>query len=129
MCQTLKGDSGWSAVTVMSFSSPTIIYNPVHSAARQQSNFMHEMAHLIEEHEPSGFDWSKGLPCRSYDRAQEDEAAWLGGCLQIPRKAMLRAVSRGMDNETIARHYTASTQMVQFRRNVTGVDQQLKNRW
>ncbi|PSQ69141.1 MAG: hypothetical protein BRD29_02285 [Bacteroidetes bacterium QH_2_67_10] len=55
------------------------------------------------------------LRVSSYDRAQEDEAAWLGGCLQIPRTAMLRAVSRGMDNETIARHYTASTQMVQFR--------------
>lgn len=129
MVETLASrDSGWSAATILECERPLILYNPCHSEARQESDLMHELSHLIEGHEPSGFDTLGGrLLSRSYDEEQEDEAAWLGGCLQLPRPAIFRAAKRGWSNEEIAERYTASVQMVRYRRNVTGVDKQLRH--
>jgi len=49
----------------------------------------------------------------------------LGGCLQIPRPALLWALRRQMTTPEIADHYGASEKMVRYRRNVTGVDAQM----
>ena len=129
--QLVETDSeSWSAITLPIEESWLVISNPVHSAARQESNLMHELAHLICEHRPGRLHQIEGIPfpVREYDDNQEEEAAWLGGCLQIPRTAMLRSVERGMSNEQIAEHFGASLQLVRYRRNVTGVDVQLRRR-
>jgi len=63
---------------------------------------------------------------RSFNPKDEEEAAWLGGVLQIPRVALLQLVRRGYSNEALATHFRASDDMVRFRRNVTGIDAQLR---
>lgn len=63
-----------------------------------------------------------------FDAAQEAEAAYLGGCLQIPREGLLWALRRHMSTAEIARHFGASELMVRYRRNVTGVDRQVARR-
>lgn len=41
----------WSAITI-STRPPLIVYNPAHSEGRQNSDLMHEIAHLLMEHVP-----------------------------------------------------------------------------
>jgi len=52
---------------------------------------MHELAHLIIGHEPARVVVSPDmiLAVRTYDQGQEEEAAWLSGCLLLPRPALL----------------------------------------
>lgn len=119
----------WSAMTVGFDGCSIIISNPKNSKARQESDIMHEMAHIICKHDPISFQFLPGFPFpfREYRKDDEQEAEWLGACLQIPRDGMLWAVRTGVyTNEEISAHFVASLEMVQFRRNKTGVDKQLQ---
>lgn len=66
-----------------------------------------------------GFDPKTGLPQRR--DIDEDEATYLGGCLQIPRRGLLWAVQQKMVLPRIATHFGASEEMVCFRSNMTGI--------
>lgn len=127
MIGRLAGESdSWSAVTVPTPSGVFVVHNTVHSARRQESDLMHELAHLLCEHRPGEVVKLDGiaLPLRTYDKDQEDEASWLGGCLQLPRPALLWAIGEGLARDEIARHFVASAAQVEFRRRITGVDVQ-----
>ncbi len=80
---------------------------------------MHELAHVLLKHAMVHFDPETGLPKRR--QSDEDEATYLGGCFQIPRRGLLWAVQRKMILPQIAAHFGASEEMVKFRSNVTGV--------
>lgn len=121
ICQLLEVDeSGWSAVTVHGKGQRVIIHNPTHSAGRQESNLVHEMSHLIRDHQPTKLITIPGSPfvLRTYDHEQEQEADWLAGCLKLPREALLWAVRRGMGDASIADHFRASFRLVQYRRHI-----------
>jgi len=117
----------WSAITIVGSDNVLIVYNSSHADTRQESDLMHELAHLICEHKPARIEPPGRFPwaLRTFDLVQEREAEWLGGCLQIPRDAILFLVRRGYDNEAIAAQFAASEDMVRFRRNMTGVDKQI----
>lgn len=121
-------DSGWSGVTLYARGKPWIIHNTSHSPARQESDLTHEVAHIVCKHQPDRLIAIEGTSfvLRTYNDEQEQEANWLAGCLKLPRTALLWAVKRGMDNELIAQYFHASLQLVQYRRNVTGIDSQLR---
>lgn len=88
---------------------------------------MHELSHIICEHKISDKVKKTGLAgfLRNLDPEQEDEAEWLGSCLQLPRPALLYSLKKGMTVKEIAEHYNCSTEMVQYRINITGVRKQL----
>jgi Zn-dependent peptidase ImmA (M78 family) len=70
-----------------------IIYHVNASQARQQSNMMHELAHIICKHEiiiPDGHI----LPgyMRYFDKFQEAEAAYLGGCFQLSQPYLILSI-------------------------------------
>jgi hypothetical protein len=91
---------------------------------------MHELAHILCNHQPAQLvklDYFP-IPIRSYDPVQEEEASWLGGCLQLPRDALLWAIRRGMNNPMIVEHFGASMDLVRYRRQITGVDFQVSRR-
>lgn len=121
----LREDSGWSAVTLPAVEPVIVIYNPSHSLPRQESDLMHEMAHLLCNHECGSVTLIGSLPCRTFDPSQEEEAAWLGACLQIPREGLLWCLRNGWDTAAIAEHLGASLKQAQHRRNRTGVDSQI----
>ncbi|HMM40983.1 MAG TPA: ImmA/IrrE family metallo-endopeptidase, partial [Thermomicrobiales bacterium] len=126
--QLLMIDSwGWSAVTVPVGDWSLIICNTSHPPDRFESDVMHELSHLLCGHKAARIVDIDGLPfpLREFNSDQEDEAIWHAGCLQIPRPALLWALRRGMDNESIADHFGASEHLVRYRRNVTGVDRQI----
>lgn len=123
-------NSSWSAITIKNHSGEfIIIYNPTHSKRRNESNLMHEMAHIICEHEmerimrTENFPW----PLRDYNKSQEEEAEWLGGCLQLPRKGLVWGKSKGMNIENLADYFCASLDMVKYRLNITGIERQFSS--
>ena len=119
--------SSWSAITIMVDGHTIIISNSRHSRPRHESDVMHELSHVILGHEPALFGsvpWFP-FPLREYRKEDEEESEWLGGCLQVPRSGLLWALKSGMSELEIARHFGASTDMIRYRRNVTGVDKQL----
>jgi hypothetical protein len=126
-----NGKEHWSAATIpLSDSKSIIIHNPEHSSQRQQSNLMHELAHVIREHKVDPEITETGLAglLRHHNQEQEDEAVWFGGCLQLPREALIWALKKKMTNTDIAEYYNASEEMVRYRINITGVKKQL-NGW
>ena len=121
-----SGSEHWSAITFYDCNArPFIIHNPNHAPPRQESDLMHESAHILCEHPPAQIVSLGGFALRTYNSAHEDEASWLGGCLQIPREGLLWAIKRRMSDEELARHFGASLEMARFRRRTTGVDNQL----
>ncbi|MEG5033540.1 ImmA/IrrE family metallo-endopeptidase [Microcoleus sp. AT3-D2] len=116
----LCDSDNWSAGIIRKKNPLCIVHNSRHAPTRQESNLMHEFAHVILKHKMVGFDPKTGLPQR---RPQdEDEAVYLGGCLQIPRRGLLWAVQKKMTVAQIALHFNASEEMVNFRINVSGID-------
>lgn len=122
------GSDGWSAATLVHSRCTVIIQNPTHSQFRQESDLMHELAHILCGHAPSRLVQLNGLPAvlREFDPEKEEEAVWLGGCLQLPRSALIWALRRGMEHNSIVDFYKASSDLVKYRRQVTGVDNQLR---
>lgn len=122
------GSTHWSAATIPIIDGKYIIvHNPTHSPARQQSNLMHELAHILCGHRISENTKSTGLSgfLRNLDITQEDEAEWLGSCLQLPRPALIYSLKKKMTLEKIAEYYNCSIEMVNYRINITGVKRQL----
>lgn len=121
--------SGWSALTmVRAIGDRIIIHNHLHAPARQQSNIMHELAHIICEHQlpPAQTDIALPFYMREYDPVQEEEANILGSALIVSREGLLWALKKKMSHKDIADYYTASEEMVRFRINSTGVMRQLR---
>ena len=115
----LRNSNNWSAGIICK--NPLwIVHNSRHAATRQESNLMHEFAHVILKHEMVGYDPHTRLPQRR--QQEEDEAVYLGGCLQIPRRGLLWTVQKKMTLSQIALHFNASKKMVLFRSNVNGIE-------
>lgn len=116
----------WSAVTIYDPQGrPFIIHNPDHAPTRQESDLMHEAGHIICKHLPGKILKVGELNFRSYDEQHEEEAKWLGGCLQITRSGLLWAIGRRMTPQQMSEHFCASEAIIRYRRNMTGVDVQM----
>jgi Zn-dependent peptidase ImmA (M78 family) len=100
-----------------------IIHNNFHSKKRQQSNLMHELAHVILGHEipeeQAKLCFLLGL--HYYNPVHEEEAKYFGGCLQITRPGLLWAVKKGDSEAEMSDYYVASSEMVSYRLRITGV--------
>lgn len=108
---------GWSAALI-SQQPPVILHHPLHSPARQEANLMHELAHLLLAHPLPLFD-SATWP-GTIDLRHEREAAYLGSCLQIPRRGLEWAWQRGLTRQQVADYFGASLQLVNWRCNAVG---------
>lgn len=80
---------------------------------------MHEAGHVLLNHPMHGFSPETGLPLR--DHLHEEEATYLGSCLQIPRLGLLWFAKRGATCKQVATHFGASEAMVRFRSNLTAI--------
>jgi hypothetical protein len=110
--------SSWSgSVIVLPGGKHLILVNPSHAPSRLQSTIMHELAHILLNHQPLHIG---GILIREYSKENEEQAAYLGGCLQIPRKALQWAYQSQMTREQIAYRFGASLEMVRWRCNDTG---------
>lgn len=124
----MEGSSDWSAATIpIGNDKYWIIHNNIHAHPRQQSNLMHELAHIICGHKIDQAKLNLGLSgfLRDYNEEQENEAEWLGACLQLPRPALLWALKKRMSQQEIADYFNASLEMTRYRINITGVKSQI----
>lgn len=113
----LTTGNNWSAA-VISCDPIQIVHNPNHTGDRRESDLMHELGHIILKHPMAQFDARK-QPLRQ--KQYENEATYLGSCLQIPRRGLLWATQSGMTLTQIAEHFNASEEMVLFRSNAFGL--------
>ena len=122
--------NSWSAVTVVLPKAKLIILNSKHTPERQNSDIMHELSHIVLEHKPSRVDMThEGLMILdTYDKTQEEEANWLSGSLLVPRDGLLIVLSQNSCNKAASTHFAVSSQMIIYRRRVTGIDTQLRHR-
>ena len=118
----------WSAITVSDGSCHLIVVNSSHAKTRLNSSLAHEIAHIILGHEPSMMfmNSTSRMALRTYNEEQEEEANWLGGCLLLPREALMLIRRTGRSDEDACSDYGVSSAMLRFRFNVTGVDAQLR---
>jgi Zn-dependent peptidase ImmA (M78 family) len=123
-----KYAGSWSAVTVSHGGLHLIVYNPTHSRVRRNSDVMHELAHILLEHEPTQVFFSprSGFALRTHDKVQESEASWLAGSLLLPRPALFYIRKRGLDDGMACEEFGVSEDLLRFRMNVTGVNIQIK---
>ena len=127
--QLLERDpTGWSAATLFVSDTAIVVYNPEHSRGRQRSDLIHELAHIMLEHDPATVVFSEDgrMATRTFNQKQEDEANWLGWTLLLPRNALVAARQKRMAKAQIARTYGVSEKLVGYRLQVTGVDIQMR---
>ncbi len=121
------GHQEWSGFTLQLGNRHLIVANTAQSARRQNSVVMHELAHIILGHElGSGMFTNRGhfVPS-TYNQDQEDEAAWLGATLLLPRPALLWMRRQRMSDESAATHFGVSPDLLRWRIRMTGIDYQL----
>lgn len=119
----------WSAMTLAASSSHVIIVNPAHSSERRGSDVMHELAHLLLEHEPGNvFFGASGLALRTHNKDQEDEARWLSACLMLSRECLFLIRRKRWSDDEACVHFCVSREMLAFRRQTSGVDKQFFSR-
>lgn len=114
---------GWSALMITGDGVRLIIYNPAHGEGRQESSLMHELAHHLCGHPSKAIDLGGGLALRHFVQEHEEEAAWLGACLQLPRRALAYHARRSSPDQ-VALLFTASHDMLRYRYGVTGLRRQ-----
>lgn len=83
-----------------------IIFNDGNSEARQNSDVGHELAHGLLMHEPRGAIVNG---CRDYSKAEKDEAAWLSGCLLVPRDSAVVVAMSGTPLHEAAVEYGSAS--------------------
>lgn len=118
----------WSAVTVVVEGRQIIIINPSHSAARQSSDLMHELAHVIKRHEAGQVIISESYALRNFDEKQEAEADWFAGVLLLPRAALAQCTYLRVPTEKILSDYVVSRALFDYRMRMAGVNKQFQKR-
>ena len=118
--------SCWSAVTLVENGKCVVILNSSHSPGRQASDLMHELAHRIRQHQTREIEISESglMLVRDYDKAQEEEADWLSGCLLLPREALVSIKRRRLELADAATTFGVSQRMLTYRLAKTGVNRQ-----
>ena len=121
--------SSWSAVTLVLPRRKLIIVNSEHAPVRQNSDIMHELrTSSLSMNRRVDMTPERLLVLNTYDKTQEKEADWFSGALLVPRDALLQVLSRNSRNEQAAAYFNVSERMITWRRQVTGIDVQLRRR-
>lgn len=102
-----------------------VVFNPLMSERRRNSDVAHEVAHVVLRHKPSRLERLGDVAFLRCDKQQEEEAAWLSGCLLLPRFALVHDLRKRMKHGAIASNRVLSGDMVDYRVRVTGVARQL----
>lgn len=115
----------FSACTLTVGNRHIVVYSPLASGGRKQSDIAHEVSHILLDHEVKSVETIGGVSFFTCDADEEQEANWLAGCLLLPRPLLYEAAKRGLDSAGIAEACNVSEPMAAFRLRTTGVTRQL----
>lgn len=118
--------AGFSATTVVEGTHKTIIHNDTQHPYRQNSNLMHEIAHILLGHPPRPPMTDDG--CRNFDSISENEANELGFTLLVPGRAALRIVELKIPLESACVEYGVSNSLLTYRIRITNAQGWARNR-
>jgi len=119
---TSEEGNEWSAVTVFVNSKEFIVVNPTHSNARQASDLMHELAHILRKHEAGKvFMLDSGYAIREFNEKQEAEADWLAGSLLLPKEVLLQCHFRSYSTQQACQAFGVSESLFTYRMNMSGI--------
>ncbi|TDD87340.1 ImmA/IrrE family metallo-endopeptidase [Actinomadura darangshiensis] len=116
----------FSAATFAVNDKNYVVTNPVRTDPRRNSDIAHELSHLILKHELTEIREVDGVPFRTCQPQEEEQATAFGGTLMLPRPLLLAAASKGMGPQQIANTYEVTLEMARFRYNSTGVEKQVR---
>jgi Zn-dependent peptidase ImmA (M78 family) len=102
-----------------------IVFNPIRSPERTNSDIAHELAHLLLVHDLAEVQYLDGVPFRTCRADEEEQATALGGTILLPRRLLIREANRGATIESVATANTVTEDMARFRWNTTGVARQV----
>ena len=103
-----------------------VVTNPLRTAGRQASDVSHEIAHMMLKHELTEIREINGIPFRTCQPDEEEQATAFGGTLLLPRPLLLSAARRRMGPTEIAATYGVTEEMARYRYNTTGVAKQIR---
>ena len=118
----------FSAATFEFDDRKVIVVNPIRNTGRQNSDIAHELAHVILNHDLSEVREIDGMPFRTCQPNEEEEATAFGGTLLLPRPLLESAARRKASVDQIASQYEVTTEMARFRYNTSGVARQFADR-
>jgi IrrE N-terminal-like domain len=116
----------FSACTFTVGDRHVIVYSPLASVGRTQSDIAHEVAHIVLRHTMKSVQTIGRVSFFTCDADEEQEANWLAGCLLLPRRLLYLAARRGLNSAGIAEAYGVSEPMAAYRLRTTGVLRQLQ---
>jgi hypothetical protein len=102
-----------------------VVYNDAHAVVRQSADISHELAHALLVHVPQATRDGLG---REFDAEQEDEAKWLGGVLLVTDDFCVSCAVGGVNLADAAAAMCVSTQLMQWRFNMSGAIRRLRRR-
>ena len=108
----------FSAVTIFDGPRRLIVYNDSHPDTRLANSITHEVAHGLLQHPPQTALDTTG--CRIWDPVIENEADFLAGALLVTDTAAVHIVRQRVTIAEAAHFYGVSTQLINYRINVTG---------
>ena len=122
---TVADPESWSAITISQSGINLVILNSSQSLTRQANSLAHELAHLVLNHKADNAQVSaQGILFRAqYDKEQEEEAAWLAGCLLVPGEGLFQAYRRGNSPTLLAEKFGVSQSLRDWRLRMTAVRQ------
>jgi len=126
---TVHDESDWSAVTIQDFGKTVIVVNSTHSEKRLANDVIHEISHIILDHQKARLEVNDAgdLWLKAYRSEQEDEADWLAAALLLPRDGLMACYRTIQSFGELADIFDVSADLVRMRVNRTGIARQLQN--
>lgn len=118
----------FSAATFVIGARRFVVTNPLRTPGRLASDIAHEIAHVLLEHDLAEIREIEGVPFRTCQPDEEEQATALGGTLLLPRPLLMRGARGGDGAAEIADAYGVTVEMARFRYNTTGVAKQAQRR-
>lgn len=115
----------FSAATFEINDKKVIVTNPIRTTGRLASDIAHEVSHIILKHSLSEVRELAGMPFRTCQPDEEEQATAMGGTLLLPRPLLIAAARRSMTPETIAETFGTTVELARWRYNTTGVARQV----
>lgn len=121
-----RGQDDFSATTLVDGNFKEIVHNDYHHPKRQNSNIVHELAHILLGHEARPPMLQDG--CRNIDKTIEHEANELGWVILIPKIAAMRALEKFGSLSEAAEFYNVSLKLMTYRVRKSGAMGWFKNK-